>query len=103
MSGSDDTHAEVPEEGMSLAHAGPDGHVCGDELALRTFAVAVLESQEGATDVYVMPRHTLVVDPDKATRFDNSPEMIEAIDNGLLSGEVALGSFRLLAPGGAKP
>jgi hypothetical protein len=97
----------------ALAHAGPDGHVCGREAALRIFAVATLEQCEGASDVFVTPTETHILFHEEAAlgaylssesmsevetddlpdegwliTFRNGDAMREAIDRYLLDGDV---------------
>jgi hypothetical protein len=90
---------EIPTEQSSLAHASRDGHTCGREHAMRAFALALVEQFEGATDVFVTPEETFVqMEDGRIDRYRNAPEMVEALDSYLLTGEVPLGEFRLLAP-----
>lgn len=76
----------VPREDEALAHAGPDGHVCGRERSLCAVAVAVRNRVEGAENVFVTPTHTFVQMPDHVVRYENGPAMREAFDTYLLTG-----------------
>jgi hypothetical protein len=86
------------DEETALAHAAQGGHVCGPEHSLRAFALAVLRQYPKATDVFVAPEETFVQFEDEIIRYRNSPEMVEALDNYLLTGEITPGKFQLLPP-----
>src|SRR5262245_27744385 len=83
------------EDDPPIGHAGPQGHVCGAEPAMRTFALAVQEAT-GAEHVYVFPEKTIVELADEFVRYRNGPKMREAIDQALLGIEVVPGEFDLL-------
>lgn len=65
---------------------------------MTTFAVACLDAAKanGATDVFVFPEMTIFQYADRRDLFRNSPEMIDAIDRALLTGELPQGEFDLL-------
>jgi hypothetical protein len=92
---------DLPAEETALAHASADGHVCGRESAMRVFASAAVQ-QLGAAHVFVEPEYTFVLfeGGQEIVRYRNAPEMIEALDQYLLTGELPrVGAvFRLLAP-----
>jgi hypothetical protein len=77
---------DVPREDEALAHAGPDGHVCGREPSLRVVAVAARRAIKGAEHVFVTPTHTFVVMSEEVVRYENGPDMREAFDTYLLTG-----------------
>lgn len=93
---------ELPGETEALAHASRGGHVCGREASMRVFAVTAAR-QTNADEVFVTPEHTFVLNDGEIVRWVNSPEIREALDRYLLTGEVpsAGSSFRLVPPGGA--
>jgi hypothetical protein len=88
-------------EERALAHAGQGGHVCGPEEAMAVYALAILRhaEAEGATDAFVFPEETFIQYEDRVIRYRNSPEMIEAMDKYLLTGESPRpGRVKLLPP-----
>jgi hypothetical protein len=70
-------------ERVALAHAGPDGHVCGKEESLISFALATLRQVDGARHVFVTPEETRVQFDDHVMVFRNGDKMRAAIDGYL--------------------
>ena len=66
---------------------------------MRVFAASVI-GQLGAEEVFVSPTHTFVAKDGALVRYENGPELREALDRYLLTGDVpdAGNGYSLLPP-----
>lgn len=85
------------KEGVAVAHASRGGHVCGYELQMRAWALAVIRSRPEAVEVYVMPKWTIIETETERIRYRNCPKLIAAIDAGVFGG-AELGEYTLMVP-----